>query len=156
MTLMQLLSYGPGAASILAIVLTLIQLSPLEFNPWACIGNAFNKELKAQIKSLEGKVEKLEKKIGEVDSSVGEVKETIGVNAALQSRTNILHFGDELLMNPDQRHTKEHFDQILRDCDTYEDYCSDHPKFENNQAVLTVKRIKEIYAKCLEKHDFLV
>ena len=47
------------------------------------------------------------------------------------------------------------FDQILRDITTYERYCDNHPNFENNNKVLTSKRIKDIYEDCLEKADFL-
>ena len=53
------------------------------------------------------------------------------------------------------RHTKEHFDQILRDITSYERYCDDHPHFENNTTVLTSQRIKDIYEDCLAKADFL-
>ena len=57
--------------------------------------------------------------------------------------------------DPRVRHTKEHFDQILRDITSYERYCDDHPHFENNTTVLTSQRIKDIYEDCLAKADFL-
>ena len=72
---------------------------------------------------------------------------------AISCRSRILHFGDETIHGV--RHTKEHFDQILRDITTYERYCDNHPNFENNTTVLTSKRIKDIYEDCLEKADFL-
>lgn len=61
--------------------------------------------------------------------------------------------GDETIHGV--RHTKEHFDQILRDITNYEQYCKDHPRFENNTTVLTSQRIKDIYEDCLAKADFL-
>ena len=62
---------------------------------------------------------------------------------------------DQLERDHGVRHTKEHFDQILRDITNYEQYCKDHPRFENNTTVMTSQRIKDIYEDCLEKADFL-
>ncbi len=73
---------------------------------------------------------------------------------AISCRSRILHFGDETIHGV--RHTKEHFDQILRDITSYERYCDDHPHFENNTTVLTSQRIKDIYEDCLAKADFPV
>lgn len=156
MTLQELADLGPGMACLLAVVMTLVQLAPIKVNPWSWIANkvggAINKELKtsltSQIKDLKEKVDDLEDKL---TSLTGDVE----VNAVLSSRSNILHFGDELVRDPTRKHTKEHFEQILQDCDKYENYCRDHPDFENNQAVLTIERIKEIYSHCLRDHDFL-
>ena len=72
---------------------------------------------------------------------------------AISCRSRILHFGDETIHGV--RHTKEHFDQILRDITNYEQYCEEHPHFENNTTVLTSQRIKDIYEDCLAKADFL-
>ena len=53
------------------------------------------------------------------------------------------------------KHSKEHFDEILEDIDEYEDYCRDHEDYENNKAVLAINTIKEEYTYCLTHHDFL-
>ena len=67
--------------------------------------------------------------------------------------TRVLRFGDELLH--DVRHTKEHFDDVLRDITEYEKYCLEHPEFENDQMHITAEHIKETYHKCLREHSFL-
>ena len=72
---------------------------------------------------------------------------------AILCRSRILLFGDEILH--EVRHSKEHFDQILLDISTYENYCDTHPTFENNQSVMTIQNIKDVYHDCMKKHDFL-
>ena len=71
-----------------------------------------------------------------------------------RARSRILRFNDEVMMG--ERHSKEHFDEILVDIDRYEDYCDKHEDYENNKAVLAIKTIKDEYAYCLlHPHKFL-
>ena len=85
--------------------------------------------------------------------SVNDLSEKVDRNTAISARRCILSFSDETMRKV--RHSKESFDQALEDIDTYESYCDDHPKFENNKTVLATKRIKEVYEKCVEEGDFL-
>ena len=128
---------------LLIVLLTLIQIAPIKINPWSAIaktlGRAINKEMMDKLESL--------------DKEMKQLRDATALESALNRRVRILHFGDEALHG--QKHTKEHFDQILRDIDKYEHYCSTHPEFENNVTVLTSARIKEIYQKCLADGDFL-
>lgn len=103
------------------------------------IGRAINGELMEKVDSLEKKVEKMD--------------EEEQLQRAKDARTRVLRFGDELLH--DVRHTKEHFDDVLRDITYYEKYCDEHPKFENDQMHITAEHIKETYHKCLKEHSFL-
>lgn len=128
---------------LLIVLLTLIQIAPIKINPWSAIaktlGRAINKEMMDKLESL--------------DKEVKQLRDATALESALNCRVRIIHFGDETLHG--QKHTKEHFDQILRDIDKYEHYCSTHPEFENNVTVLTSARIKEIYQKRLADGDFL-
>lgn len=132
----------PGSGLLIAL-LTLIQIAPVKINPWSAIaktlGRAINKEMMDRLESL--------------DKEVKQLRDATALESVLNCRVRILRFGDETLH--DQRHTKEHFDQILRDIDKYEHYCDTHPEFENNVTVLTSTRIKEIYRKRLADGDFL-
>mgnify|MGYP001512661545 CR=1 FL=1 len=120
-----------------------IQVAPIKVNPWSAIakaiGRAINGEVIAKVDQLERDLEAMKAAQEERD--------------AISCRSRILHFGDETIHGV--RHTKEHFDQILRDITSYERYCDDHPHFENNTTVLTSQRIKDIYEDCLAKADFL-
>ena len=77
----------------------------------------------------------------------------IAENEATTCRYRILRFNDEILH--EQKHTKEHFDQILDDVTRYEQFCSDHPEYENNKAVLAIENIKKVYQRCSEENTFL-
>ena len=74
-------------------------------------------------------------------------------NNNLELLNRILRFNDEILH--DQRHTKEHFDQILDDVTRYEKFCKDHPEYENNKAILAIENIKRVYKKCTDESAFL-
>ncbi len=147
MNLEEILAKG-GVA--LAVLLTLVQIAPVKINPWSwlakILGRAINGELFAKMDSLEKKADNLEKEFGQMRQAEAE-------KDAIACRTRILRFGDEAFH--DVKHSKEHFDQILRDITAYEQYCESHPEFENNQAVLTCSRIKEIYKKLLKTGGFL-
>ena len=119
-----------GGGGVLLAAMTLIQVAPIKVNPWSAVAKAIGRAIN-----------------GEAMKAAQEERD------AISCRSRILHFGDETIHGV--RHTKEHFDQILRDITNYEQYCKDHPRFENNTTVLTSQRIKDIYEDCLEKADFL-
>lgn len=77
----------------------------------------------------------------------------IAENEATTCRYRILRFNDEILH--DQKHTKEHFDQILEDITRYEKFCGEHPEYENNKAVLAIGNIKRVYQRCSDENTFL-
>ena len=140
MTLQQIIEKG-GIG--LIILMTLIQISPIKIDPWTWladkVGGALNR--------------KLEQRMATIENEFRSFRDAQQEQNALYARTRILRFGDEVLN--DNRHTKEHFEQILCDIDEYEHYCAEHPLFKNNKTVLTSKRIKDVYAKLLKNNDFL-
>ena len=132
-----------GIALLAAGLSTIIEISPIKVNPWSWIarkiGRAINGEVLEKVKDLE--------------TDLGKLKDAVDERAAKDARTRILRFGDECLHG--DKHSKEHFDQILRDITDYEDYCDEHKDFKNNTAVLTIGSIKSIYKQRLRDHDFL-
>lgn len=133
-----------GSIALLAAALsTVIEISPIKLNPWSWLARKIGKAINGEVLD---KVDQLEKR---VDS----LRDTVEERSAVDARTRILRFGDECLHG--DRHSKEHFDQILRDITAYELYCNDHPNFKNNTAVLTIGSIKAIYKQRLRDHDFL-
>ena len=128
---------------ILLAVLTVIQIAPIKINPWSALAKAIGRAINGEVIA---KVDQLERDLVGMKTAQEE-------RDAINCRSRILHFGDETIHGV--RHTKEHFDQILRDITTYERYCDDHPNFENNTTVLTSQRIKNIYEDCLKTADFL-
>jgi hypothetical protein len=119
-----------GGCGVLFLITTLIQISPIKFNPWTHIARAIGKALNA------------------------EMKEIIEESDANNRRYRILRFDDEIRHHT--RHTEEHFNQVLEDLDKYEKYCSGHPNYMNNKAELAIENIKQTYKKCKSENSFLV
>lgn len=121
----------------------LLQISPIKINPWTwlarVIGRAINAELIEKVDSLEQQFKKMQE-----DDAEREAK---------SARIRILRFGDECQQKI--LHSQEHFDQIIDDIDQYEAFCTAHPDFKNNKAVLTIANIKETYRKRRAENDFL-
>ena len=140
MNLQTMVGIGSGTA---AVFLTLLEIVPIKINPWSALarklGRAMNKEVLTKVENLEREVRDLRRASDE--------------RYAVDCRSRILRFGDELLH--DVHHSKEHFDQILRDIKSYEDYCERHPAFENNTTLMTTKQILATYQHCMETHGFL-
>ena len=90
---------------------------------------------------------------GDIVREVRDLREEFDVSLANQARTRILRFNDELLRK--DRHSKEMFDSVLEDVDSYERYCSEHPLYKNSKAVLAIANIKRCYEKCEQNNDFL-
>lgn len=144
MTLAEILAIvGLGGGGGTLAVLSLIEIVPIKAKPLTRLVNWLGKALNRDV------MESLKAQREETCATRNELAEHI----ATDCRARILRFGDELLHG--QRHSKEHFEQILLDIKRYDQYCDGHPCFENNITELTSKRIKEVYCGCLEKNDFL-
>lgn len=124
----------------------------------SAFGNAINQDIMVYINTeVIGRIEKLE--AGFTSCSVGMRNELTNFIKESEeeridrARSRILRFNDEVMIG--EEHSKEHFDEILKDIDRYEDYCDKNPSYENNKAVLAIKTIKEEYLYCLEHHKFL-
>ena len=99
-------------------------------------------------KSING----LDAKIDQISSSLAKMRREAEESRATTCRYRILRFDDEVRHR--NKHTKEHFDQILEDIKAYEDYCEGHPHYENSKAKMAIKNIKRVYDKCNEKGLF--
>lgn len=135
----ELLAGGGG----IVLLLTLIEISSIKINPWSAIGRAIGRAINGEVLD----------KVDALETDIQSIKDDIEEQAAVNCRARILRFGDEVLHN--DRHSKDHFDQILRDIAKYELYCQNHPDFENNVTELTGQRIKEVYMRQLHDNDFL-
>lgn len=132
-------------AAIIALLAgtTLIQIAPIKLNPWTWIAKAIGRAINGEV------IEE----VNQLKKEVQEIRKTNAEQNAEERRVRILRFGDEILH--DVKHSKEHFDNILKDVSVYEQYCKDHPDFENGRTVLTIETIEETYKKCFDNHSFL-
>ena len=132
-----------GAAIAAVTGASLLQIAPIRINPWSWLGKrlgrALNGEVLSELSQLKGRMDRMERQ-GEQDKMA-------------TARIRILRFGDECTCG--MPHSEEHFNQVLDDINAYECYCNAHPEYKNAKAVLTIARIKEIYADRLARGDFL-
>lgn len=140
MTLEKIMTYSGGG---LFLLLTLVQLAPIQVNPWSAIARWIGKAINGEVLGKLGHLEKrLDKHITDDDK-----------RDADSHRVKILQFNNELLRSID--HTKEEFIEVLAEIDAYERFCKDHPDYPNNRAVMAIENIRENYKERLKKHDFL-
>lgn len=161
---------GLWAAAIFGL-LTLVEITPIKLNPWSwfgsIIGKAFTGEVMKEMGGLKQEISGVKKEVGDVKKDVGSVKNEIKdirqdvadireeakEREATNRRSRILEFGDEILHGV--KYSKEHFDQILLDVTSYENYCDEHKHYMNSVAEATIKHIKRVYQQCLEDDGFL-
>ena len=145
-----------GNLSILIfLVLSLVEISPIKINPWSMLIKWIARvlgiiELKTEIIQVQDRMDELEKKIDNMKISEEEKEQ---LKEALAARRRILRFNDELLLKI--KHSKEMFDDILKDITDYDNYCRTHPDFMNQKAVFAEQNVGKAYKKCMEENDFL-
>lgn len=148
MSIYEIIFVGGGGG--LVILLTLIQIAPIQINPWSRLAKAIGKAINADVlKELEEVKARQNRNQEQLESHI---KKDDNRNAD-RRRTRILHFNNEVLR--DIPHTKEEFVEILADIDAYERYCEANPDYKNSRAVYAIKNICRVYDERLEKHDFL-
>ena len=134
----------------LFIVLSLIEIAPIKINPWSWLAQRLSKAFNGEVMQEIGN---LSKELKDVKQDVSDIREEAKEREAINRRTRILEFGDEIVH--EVRYSKEHWDQILLDITAYEHYCDEHPHYMNNVAKATIKHIKKIYQQCLDEDGFL-
>lgn len=91
--------------------------------------------------------------LAEVKGEIKTVREEIAADRATSARIRILCFSDEVRHKV--RHSKEAFDQVNLDIDSYKKYCKEHPEYQNNRGQMAISNIERVYADCLKNNDFL-
>ena len=139
-TIKQIFLGGGGAV---LIIMTLIQITPIKINPWSWIAKKIGRAINGEVLD----------KVNVLNQELADHKAKSEERHATLCRAHILRFGDEVLHGIP--HSKEGYDNILLDIDSYEEYCDKHPGYKNNVAVATIKHIKHMYQKHLQEDSFL-
>lgn len=121
---------------------TLIQIAPIKINPWSWIAGLIHKFLFGKI---DQKLDAITAKVDKLEAQAEEEK-------AVQARTHILRFADELYAN--QTHSQEYFLQILDSMKFYTDYCAAHKDFQNGRTLNACDKIRETYDRLWHEHKF--
>ncbi len=132
-----------GGGGLLVLIMTFVQISKIQINPWSWLARKLGRAINGEI------IEKVDNLSNDLNLLRVESEE----REATTCRARIMRFGDEILQG--KEHTKEHFDQTLLDITFYETYCDEHPKFRNSIAVATIANIRRVYDKCLKEKTFL-
>ena len=143
MTLDTIKQIALGGGGVLLILMTLIQITPIKINPWSWIARMIGRAINGEVLT----------KVDNLGKELADHKEKSEERHATLCRAHILRFGDEVLHGIP--HSKEGYDNILIDIDSYEEYCDKHPGYKNNIAVETIKHIKAMYQKHLIDDSFL-
>lgn len=94
------------------------------------------------------------RKLDELSEKLGKHIEEDTNRWADNARSRALAFGDEVRRHV--QHTKEAWDNVLREIDQYEDFCATHPNYENNRAAATISHLKKVYKDHIRNNDFLI
>lgn len=137
----ELVKLHPGWSAVL--VLSCIQIAPIKFNPWTALAQWFGRIMLGDVR------QELKQIRADMETQKAEEAE----RNARSARRSILRAADEIYSG--ERHSKEYFEEILAYCDEYDRYCQEHPNFRNGKTHAAEKRIREVYERCLETHDFL-
>lgn len=143
---------GIGALGLM-ILMSLIEFSKIKINPWSWIGKLFNKDMNEKLIEQSKRISDLSDKIDNVEKKITDVKKEVTASDAKGARYRILRFEDEI--RHQVLHTKEHYDQIIEDINTYEIFCKDNKWFANNQAHWAIATIRKRYEEHNVDNSFL-
>lgn len=133
----------------LVILLTLIQITPVKWNPWDSIltwlGKKLNAGVKKEVDELKDSLKEVEKKLDNhiTESKVKDLKDT---------RRDILDFCSSSMNG--QRHTQEQYRFVIKKCDEYELYVEAN-KIKNGEITSAIKEIRRRYDRHIQQNDFL-
>lgn len=132
-----------GLIGLVIILLGLIRLPKIDLNLWSILARIFGNAINGDLLK---RVDKIDKEL------LNHIQKTEEEHIR-ETRRRIIRFADEVYY--DQGHSKEHYQEILDDIGTYENYCKTHEGFRNNQANTAIESIKAAHEYCMDNHDFL-
>lgn len=106
-------------------------------------------------KELKDSIESMRKEFSGIKDALETHIDDAERRDAVQCRARILRFADELINEPEKRHTQGHFQQMLGDCTDYVSYCDAHPGFKNQIAEQSINIINDVYNRLCMEHGFL-
>lgn len=110
-------------------------------------------DIEAAVQDVQKDMVTLKENQESMQRSIASLSHQMGEERAITSRVRILSFADDMMS--DREHSKDSFDQVLADIDSYDHYCSEHPHFKNNKTALSKELIIEQYRECEREGTFL-
>ena len=103
-----------------------------------------------KVKSVLDAIKGVNSEIEDVRKEIATLKDDADRRDAVQARTHVLRFRDELQNNID--HSSEYFDQILEDAERYKKFCEKHPDFPNGRTEAAIEYITDEHQRLLREH----
>ena len=94
-----------GLIGLIIIFIGMIKIPPIKINFWGWLGRIIGKSINGEVLD----------RVNELTKDLNDFKEEAELERVRQARQHILRFSDEILF--EQRHSKEHFDEILENID---------------------------------------
>jgi len=123
---------------------------------WEVIKTMIDKLLQRKRVTIEEISEKLDsqgKKLNSLEEAFNKKNAEDQEKEAKAARRRILRTDDEIRIGV--KHSKDFFDDVLRDIDYYEEYCDDHPHFKNKCAESAINNVMACYEACKMENSFL-
>ena len=141
-------SIGATFLFLFGALCTIIQIAPIQINPWdwllGWIGERFNAGINKKINQLDERIDKME------DNLNNHIKDKAGKDLQEQRRY-LINFVNEGVNG--LRHSKESFEDAIRACDAYEEYVKEN-NVHNGVINSTISAIREKYREHLILTDF--
>ena len=129
MTFLEIIKLANDNASIVVVIvivlLSLIEVSKIKFNPWSWLGSIIFRGVITEIKLNKNEIINLR-------NEFDDFKKERHFNDATAARRRILRFNDEAIMGS-----------------------KDNPDYQNNKGKMAMQNIKKIYQKCINDNTFV-
>ena len=117
------------------------------------IQEIFSDRKKVTIEEISDKLDDQGRKLNSLEKQFTEKNAEDEEREAKAARRRILRADDEIRVGV--KHSKDFFDDVLRDIDYYEEYCVNHPHFKNRCAESAIRNVSVCYDKCKTDNSFL-
>lgn len=94
---------------------------------------------------IQEQVGQLKKQVSDIDAKFDDHIRAEDETTQKDRRTRVLRFSSEL--QDGKNWSKECFDDVLEDIDSYESYCDNHPEYHNGKGRLAIQYIHSEYDK---------
>ena len=113
----------------------------------------FTDRKRVTIEEISDKLDVQGKKLNSLEQSFMEKNAEDNEKEAQAARRRILRADDEIRVGV--KHSKDFFEDVLRDIDYYEEYCDAHPHFKNRCAESAIRNVSATYDACKAHNNFL-
>lgn len=146
-----------GSGGVIAVIMSVLEVSKIKINPWSWLanqlGNALNANVMNELKETKSELKDIRAEQTETRKMLDDHIYKSEQRDANNMRTSILRFNNELMRKVE--HSEEDFNETLEKIDAYEAYCKLHPNYKNNKCKHAISNIERIYDILLESNGFL-